>query len=135
MTGYKRFLNRKVLFFLFIFIIIPLLEIFLYQSNLINFPQRSIFSFFLIQIDLLLLLLLLYFIFRYLWRIFWEIRGKKISRSLKFKLFLLYFLSITFPAVILVLGSFYFLKKGMDYWFEEFSSEKIIARLLQKRIL
>lgn len=132
MTGYKRFLNRKFLFFFFIFIIIPLLEIFLYQSNLINFPQRSIFFFFLIQIDLLLLLLLLYFIFRYLWRIFWEIRGKKISRSLKFKLFLLYFLSITFPAVILVLGSFYFLKKGMDYWFEEFSSEKIIARLLQK---
>lgn len=135
MISYKKFLNRKFLLFLFIFLIIPLLEVLLYKSNLVNFPQRSILLFFLVQIDLLFLLLLLYFIFRYLLRIFWDIKGKRVSRSLKFKLFTLYFLSITFPAVILVLGSFYFLKKGMDYWFEEFSSEKIAGRLLQKEDL
>ncbi len=96
-------------------------------------PQRSLFLFFLVQVDLILLLLLLYLIFRYLWNIIWEIRGKRISQSLKYKLFLLYFFSIFFSAIVLGLGVFFFYKKGLEYWLEEYSSEKIISALLTEK--
>ncbi len=88
--------------------------------------------FFALQIDFILLLVLLYLIFRYLYKIFWNIRGKKISRSLKFKLFVVYFLSIAFTAFVLIAGSLIFLKKGIDYWFEEFSALKISSHVLKE---
>lgn len=122
--------RKKVLLLGFFFLFIPLIEYLLYKSNLIEVPQRSIFLFFLIQLDLILLLFLLYLIFKYLWKIFWDIRGKRISQSLKFKLFWLYFFSIFFTAFVLVFSTFIFFKRGLEYWFEEFSSEKIISTLL-----
>lgn len=104
----------------------------LYRSDWLDWSQKNLLLFILIQIDLLVLLFLLYLIFRYLFSIFWELKGRKISRSLKYKLMLVYLLSITFPAFILILGGFVFLKKGLDYWFEDFHSSQIIAKLLKE---
>ncbi|MFN4197205.1 MAG: HAMP domain-containing protein, partial [Caldimicrobium sp.] len=112
-----------------------LLEYFLYKSDLIEVPNRSLFLFFLLQINVIILLLLLYMIFRYIWKIFWEIRGKRISQSLKLKLLLLYFFSIFFTAFFLVLGTFFVFKKSWEYWLEEFSSEKIVTLLLKEEDL
>lgn len=75
---------------------------------------------------------MLYLIFRYLFRIFLEIKARKISRSLKYKLFTLYMLSLTFPTIILTLGGIYFLKKGLDYWLEEVASARIISEILKE---
>lgn len=75
---------------------------------------------------------MLYLIFRYLFRIFLEIKARKISKSLKYKLFTLYVLSLTFPTIILTLGGIYFLKKGLDYWLEEVASARIISEILKE---
>lgn len=131
-------ISRRVFFikkfFLIIFIILFVISIqyLLYKSEFLSLPEKNLFLFFALQIDFLLLLVLLYLIFRYLYKIFWSIRGRKISRSLKFKLFAVYFLSIAFTAFVLIAGSLIFLKKGIDYWFEEFSALKISSHLLKE---
>lgn len=132
------FLRRPAYkFFLFLIFILSFLSIqyFLYKSEWLEWSQRNFLLFILIQIDLLILLFLLYLIFRYLFNIFWNIRGKRISRSLKFKLIAIYVLSITFPTFILILGSFFFLKKGIDYWFEDISTLQITSNLLKEEDL
>ncbi len=128
----KNIFNKRFFLIFFVILFIITLQYLLYKSHLFSLPEKNLFLFFALQIDFLLLLLLLYFIFRYLYKIFWSIRGHKISRSLKFKLFTVYFLSITFTAFILVSGSLLFLKKGIDFWFEEFSALKITSQILSE---
>lgn len=127
----KGFLLKRVIpFVLLVFFL--LIQYFLYESNFWGGVQKNTLLFLLLQIDLLILLFLLYLLFRYLFSIFWEIRAKRVSKSLKYKLVAVYFLSITFPALILILGSFFFLKKGLDYWFEEYSSIQLATHLLRE---
>lgn len=132
MTFKRNFFIKKFLLFIFVIFFIITLQYFLYKSDFFPLPEKNLFLFFVLQIDFILLLLLLYLIFRYLYKIFWSISGRKISRSLKFKLFMVYFLSISFTAIILVAGSLFFLKEGMDYWFKEFSALKISTHLLKR---
>jgi len=127
----KRAFKRGLLFCVIILSFLAI-QYFLYQSNLLELPEKNLFLFLALQLDFLLLLFLLYLIFRYLYKIFWNIRGKKISKSLKFKLLLVYALSIGFTAFVLILGSFLFLKEGLDYWLEEFSALRISSQLLQR---
>lgn len=127
----KGFLLKRAFPFILLFFFI-LIQYLLYESNFWGWIQKNTLLFLLLQIDLLILLFLLYLLFRYLFGIFWEIRAKRVSKSLKYKLMAVYFLSITFPALILILGSFFFLKKGLDYWFEEYSSIQLATHLLRE---
>lgn len=123
---------KKLFWIAFIILFVVSLQYLLYKSEFLSLPERNLFLFFALQIDFILLLVLLYLIFRYLYKIFWSIRGRKVSGSLKFKLFAVYFLSIAFTAFVLVVGSLIFLKKGIDYWFEEFSALKISSHFLKE---
>lgn len=122
----------KKIFPLVLLILFIAIQYILYQSGLLNVRERNFIILLFLQIDLLILLFLLYLIFRYLFRIFLEIRARKISKSLKHRLFTLYFLSLTFPTIILTLGGIYFLKKGLDYWFKEIASARIISEILKE---
>ncbi|HCE80395.1 MAG TPA: hypothetical protein DEQ05_06470, partial [Thermodesulfobacterium commune] len=128
----KTFCKRHKIFLgLLIVLTISLwVEFNLFDLSLFSTSQKNLFLFFLFQINLILILLLLYFIFRYVIKIFYEIQIKKISKSLKVKLFLIYFISIVFPSVVLVLGSFFFFKKTLDYWLKEFFEERVLTVLL-----
>lgn len=46
---------------------------------------------------------------------------------------MIYCLSIVFPSLVLVLGSFVFFKKTIDYWLKEFVEEKILTTLLSPK--
>ncbi|QER42413.1 HAMP domain-containing protein [Thermodesulfobacterium sp. TA1] len=107
------------------------IEFNLFDFSFFTLTQKNLILFLLFQINLILILLLLYFIFRYIIKIFYEIRIKKISKSLKIKLFLIYFISIVFPSLVLVLGSFFFFKKTLDYWLKEFLEEKVLTVILK----
>ncbi len=129
----KEFLKKYKLFFL----LPPLIPLFVWlEFNILGLPflsivQRNVLLFFLFQLNLIFILVLLYFIFKYLVKIFWEIKVKKISKSIKIKLFTTYFLSIIFPSVILVLGSFFFFKKTIDYWIKEYIRQKFITQFMK----
>lgn len=106
------------------------LEFKIFDLPFLSSSQKYIFLFLLFQINLALALTLLYFIFRYLFKTFSEIGVKKISKSIKIKLFVIYCLSIIFPSVVLVFGSFLFFKKTIDYWLKEFMEEKLLTGLI-----
>ncbi|AIH03382.1 sensor histidine kinase [Thermodesulfobacterium commune] len=129
----KTFCKRHKIFLgLLIVLTISLwVEFNLFDLSLFSTSQKNLFLFFLFQINLILILLLLYFIFRYVIKIFYEIQIKKVSKSLKVKLFFIYFISIVFPSVVLVLGSFFFFKKTLDYWLKEFFEERVLTVLLK----
>ena len=129
-----RRLNKKLVFFLFFIPII--IALFWLEFNIFNFTflslsQKNILLFLLFQLNLIFILVLLYFIFKYLFKIFWEIKVKKISKSIKTKLFATYFISIVFPSIILVLGSFFFFKKTIDYWLKGFLRTKFISQVVK----
>jgi len=126
----KKFFIKKALLLFFLLIFLVLFQYLLYKSDLLELPERNIFLFIILQIDFILLLLLFYLIFRYLFKIFLTLRIKKISKSLKFKIITVYFLSIFFTAFVLILGSLFFLKKGFYYWFEDFFALKITSHSL-----
>ncbi len=107
------------------------LEFNIFDFSFLSLSQKNIFLFLLFQLNLIFILVLLYFIFRYVFKIFWEIQVGRISKSIKVKLFATYFLSIIFPSIILVLGSFFFFKKTLDYWLKEFFEEKIISQFMK----
>ena len=123
-----RFVKRRRLanFALLVFLLIFFVWV---EFNAFNLPflkasQRNILILLVFQLNLILILLLIYFIFRYLFNVFLEIRIKKISKSLKFKLFATYLLSIIFPSLFLGLGSFLFLKRSSETIFRSFVLEK-----------
>lgn len=130
-TLFFRIFLKRILPLLLLIVFIAIQYI-LYQSGILNVRDRNFVLLIFLQIDLLILLFMLYLIFRYLFRIFLEIKARKISRSLKYKLFTLYMLSLTFPTIILTLGGIYFLKKGLDYWLEEVASARIISEILKE---
>lgn len=121
----------KILIFLFFIGITLWLEFNIFDFSFLSLSQKNIFLFLLFQLNLIFILVLLYFIFRYLFKIFWEIKVKKISKSIKVKLFSIYFISIIFPSLILILGSFFFFKKTLDYWIKEFFEEKVISQFMK----
>ncbi len=134
MNYWKNFkLKRyRILIFIFLFIGITLwLEFNIFDFPFLSLSQKNILLFLLFQLNLISILVLLYFIFRYLFKIFWEIKVKKISKSIKVKLFSIYFISIIFPSLILILGSFFFFKKTLDYWIKEFFEEKVISQFMK----
>jgi len=132
MTFLKKSSIKRPLLLFFLLIFLVLFQYFLYKSDLLDLPEKNIFLFIILQIDFILLLLLFYLIFRYLFKIFLTLHIKKISKSLKFKIIAVYFLSIFFTAFVLILGSLFFLKKGLSYWFEDFFALKIISHSLNK---
>ncbi len=107
------------------------LEFRIFDFSFLSISEKNVLLFFLFHINLIFILILLYFIFRYLLKIFWELQIKKISKSIKVKLFIIYFVSILFPSLILVLGSFLFFKKTLNYWVREFFEEKIISQFMK----
>ncbi len=126
------FRKYKILLLVFIFIGITLwLEFKIFDFSFLNLSQKNIFVFLLFQLNLIFILTLLYFIFRYVFKIFWDIKVKRISKSIKVKLFATYFISIIFPSLILILGSFFFFKKTFDYWINEFFEDKVIAQFMK----
>lgn len=129
----KLFLKKhKVLIFILFFIVITLwFEFNVFEFTFLSLAHRNILLFLLFQLNLIFILILLYFIFKYLFNIFWEIQVRRISKSIKTKLFATYFLSIIFPSLILILGSFFFFKKTLDYWFREFFEEKLISHFMK----
>ncbi len=132
--GYFKTFLKKIRFFLFLLPVIVSfvwLEFKVFDFSFLSLSQKNVLLFLLFQLNLIFILVLLYFIFRYLFKIFWEIKVKKISKSIKIKFFATYFLSIIFPSIILVLGSFFFFKKTLDYWLKEFFREKFIAQLVK----
>ncbi len=135
MKYFKKFFSKKFFYFGLILLLILVLEFVLYQNLQIFSPSRNILLFFLLQINFLILLLLLFFIFRYLWKTFWDLKGGRGSKSLKIKLFLLYFLSLSFPALVLSGGSYIFLKKSLDLWFKDILSQKILGHYLNREDL
>jgi len=99
----------KILFFIFFFLLITFwLEFNIFKFSFLNLFQKNILVFFIFQLNVIFILVLIYFIFRYLFKIFWDIQVRKISRSIKIKLFVIYFISIIFPSLVLVIGSFFF---------------------------
>ncbi|NPA38924.1 MAG: HAMP domain-containing protein [Thermodesulfobacteria bacterium] len=129
-----RKINKKLAFF--IFFIPVIIALFWLEFNIFNFSflslsQKNILLFLLFQLNLIFILVLLYFIFKYLFKIFWEIKVKKISKSIKTKLFATYFISIVFPSIILVLGSFFFFKKTIDYWLKSYLRTKFISQVIK----
>lgn len=126
------FKRYRIFIFILIFIGITLwLEFNIFDFSFLSLSQKNILLFLIFQLNLISILVLLYFIFRYLFKIFLEIHVKKISKSIKVKLFAIYFISIIFPSLILVLGSFFFFKKTLDYWVKEFFEEKIISQFMK----
>jgi len=127
-----KFKKFRILIFILLFIGITLwLEFNIFDFPFLSLSQKNILLFLLFQLNLISILVLLYFIFRYLFKIFWEIKVKKISKSIKVKLFSIYFISIIFPSLILILGSFFFFKKTLDYWIKEFFEEKVISQFMK----
>ena len=122
---------RILIFILFLIGITLWLEFNIFDFSFLSLSQKNILLFLLFQLNLISILVLLYFIFRYLFKIFWEIKVKKISKSIKIKLFSTYFISIIFPSLILILGSFFFFKKTLDYWIKEFFEEKVISQFMK----
>ncbi len=126
--------SKKLLFFL---LLVPVvagllwLEFNVFDFSFLSLSQKNILLFFLFQLNLIFMLVLLYFIFRYLFKIFWQIQVKKISKSIKIKLFATYFISIVFPSIILVLGSFFFFKKTIDYWLKSYLRTKFISKVIK----
>lgn len=131
--NFKSIILKYKIFLLILFCLIFTfwLEFKIFDFSFLGVSEKNIFLFFLFQINLIFILVLLYFIFRYLFKIFWELQIKKISKSIKVKLFLIYFVSILFPSLILILGSFLFFKKTLDYWIKEFFEEKIISQFMK----
>ncbi|MDF2954369.1 MAG: Signal transduction histidine kinase NtrY [Thermodesulfobacterium sp.] len=131
--GIKTFFKKyKILIFVLFFIGITLwLEFNIFDFSFLSLSQKNVFLFLLFQLNLIFILVLLYFIFRYLFKIFWEIQPRRISKSIKIKLFATYFISIIFPSLILILGSFFFFKKTLDYWLKEFFEEKVISQFMK----
>ncbi len=129
----KQLLKKYKLFFILFPLIIFFvwLEFNVFDLSFLSVSQKNVLLFLLFQLNLIFILVLLYFIFRYLLKIFWEIKVKKISKSIKIKLFTTYFLSIIFPSIILVLGSFFFFKKTLDYWIKEYIEEKFITQFMK----
>jgi len=122
----------KILFFIFFFLLITFwLEFNIFKFSFLNLFQKNILVFFIFQLNVIFILVLIYFIFRYLFKIFWDIQVRKISRSIKIKLFVIYFISIIFPSLVLVIGSFFFFKKTFDYWINEFFEDKVIAQFMK----
>jgi len=121
------------LFLLLVPVIVSLLylEFNVYRLTFLTLPQKSVLLFLLFQLNLIFILVLLYFIFRYLFKIFWQIQVKKISKSIKIKLFATYFISIVFPSIILVLGSFFFFKKTIDYWLKGYLRHRFVAQVVK----
>ncbi len=127
---FKEFKKKSFLLFLFLVFVFLFIEFNYFEIPFFSVFQRNFFLFLALQIDFILILLLLYFIFRYLFKIFWQLNIKQVSKSLKFKLFSTYLLSILFPSLVLTMGSFFFLKKSVDYWFREFLEDKIVANFM-----
>lgn len=126
LKNYKFLLPLLILTILFVWV-----EFNISKFAFLNTFQKKFIIFIMIQINLIFILILLYFIFRYLFKIFLEIKVKKISKSLKFKLFGTYLISIIFPSLILIIGSAFFLKKSVDYWFKGFLREKFITNIMK----
>ncbi|PMP64963.1 MAG: hypothetical protein C0190_07360 [Thermodesulfobacterium geofontis] len=132
--NFKIAFKRYKIFILIIFVFVGItlwLEFNIFDFSFLSLSQKNALLFFLFQLNLICILVLLYFIFRYLFKIFWEIQVRKISKSIKLKLFAIYFISIIFPSLILILGSFFFFKKTLDYWFKEFFEEKVISQFMK----
>ncbi len=125
---------KKQKFILFLLIIVGFLiylEFNLFDISFLNLNQKNIFIFLLIHINLFLILLLIYLIFRYLFKVFEELKLTKFSESIRTKLIGTYLLSIIFPSFILILISFIFLKTSFDYWFKEFLEDNIISKVIK----
>jgi len=122
---------RIFIFILGLIVITLWLEFNIFDFSFFSLSQKNVLVFLLFQLNLIFILVLLYFIFRYVFKIFWEIQVGKISKSIKFKLFATYFISIIFPSLILILGSFFFFKKTLDYWIKEFFEERVISQFMK----
>ncbi len=118
----------KVLLFFFFLLFLLLLEYILYQLEIFEFTNKFFFLFLLFQINLLLILFLIYQIFRYVFYNFLEIKTSKLSKSIRLKLFFIYFFSIFFSSLILGVGGFYLFKETSKIWLKGYTSLNFLLK-------
>ncbi|MCS7279831.1 MAG: ATP-binding protein [Thermodesulfobacteriaceae bacterium] len=123
--------QKLIIILLFVIFFLIYLEFNLFDISFLTLDQKNILIFFSIHINLILILILIYFIFRYLFKIFEELKLTKFSKSIRTKLVGTYLLSIIFPSLILILISFIFLKTSFDYWFKEFLEDYITSKIIK----
>ncbi|MDX2469460.1 MAG: ATP-binding protein [SAR324 cluster bacterium] len=118
---HKRLLrNRLGLIATLVIIIISLLLMNLYQQEVLNWSKidSNLGIFFLINLNVVLLLLAILLVLRNLIKLIYEVRAKQVGFRLKFKLTLAFILVSALPMVMFFFIANGFLQSSMDFWFQ-----------------
>ncbi len=112
--------NRLGLIATMVIIIISLLLMNLYQQEVLNWSKidSNLGIFFLINLNVVLLLLAILLVLRNLIKLIYEVRAKQVGFRLKFKLTLAFILVSALPMVMFFFIANGFLQSSMDFWFQ-----------------
>ncbi len=123
-----------------VLLIIGLLMVNLYQQEVMHWStiDSNLGIFFLINLNVVLLLLTILLVLRNLIKLIYEVRHRKLGFRLKFKLTLAFILVTALPMVMFFFIANVFLKSSMNFWFQgQFNStivnaEKVIQHFERK---
>jgi len=133
--------NRLGLIGLLVAVIVVLLATNLYQQQVLHWTNMdsNLGIFFLINLNVILLLLTVLLVLRNLIKLIYEVRQRRLGFRLKFKLTLAFVLVSALPMVMFFFIANGFLRSSMDFWFQaQFNqtighSEQLIQSLLDQQ--